>query len=201
MKLSYQEVTDKRIDEVKDYLYQIASKNYQFLDAIEYTMDIKEIKRIINKNKGYQVYLFMVIKNQIDHVQTYEDFENHLIMLNLLFGLDFKTLNKYKYNLFTYILDKFPRNLDTYCLLRHLIDFKNFLLFVENLYVGNQNYHYLMSEVLLLERKYKEAFEHVKYVGLDNELSRYKHVLYNYSPRNYHKLYTCKIPAFNLAYK
>ena len=111
--------------------------------------------------------------------------ENHLVMMNLLIDQYFKPLLEYKYNLFYYILERKELSIDIYCLLRHLIQLKvskleEFIKSVTSLkYLTEYEYHHISSEILLLEKQYKQAYNHLPYIEYDESIQRFEKALYN----------------------
>ena len=54
--------------------------------------------------------------------------------------------------------------------------------------ISEYEYHHISSEILLLEKQYKQAYLHLPYIQFDESLSRFQKALYNYSPYKYEKL-------------
>ena len=193
---SYEQVIDKSIMEVKMYLLIHSQGYYQqdIHDIMNSAIDIYQLKRKLNKRQDIQLWLFSEIKKSIDCSESYDEIEQHLIMMNLLIHRYYKPLLEYKYNLFYYILQRQDLTIDIYCLLRHLIQFKPSQLneFIKSMTVLKQiseyEYHHISSEILLLEKQYKQAYLHLPYIQFDESLSRFQKALYNYSPYKYEKL-------------
>lgn len=193
---SYEQVIDKSIMEVKMYLLMHSQGYYQqdIHDIMNSAIDIYQLKRKLNKRQDIQLWLFSEIKKSIDRSESYDEIEQHLIMMNLLINRYYKPLLEYKYNLFYYILQRQDLTIDIYCLLRHLIQFKPSQLneFIKSMTVLKQiseyEYHHISSEILLLEKQYKQAYLHLPYIQFDESLSRFQKALYNYSPYKYEKL-------------
>ena len=158
---SYEQVIDKSIMEVKMYLLMHSQGYYQqdIHDIMNSAIDIYQLKRKLNKRQDIQLWLFSEIKKSIDCSESYDEIEQHLIMMNLLIHRYYKPLLEYKYNLFYYILQRQDLTIDIYCLLRHLIQFKPSQLneFIKSMTVLKQiseyEYHHISSEILLLEKQ------------------------------------------------
>ena len=194
---SYEQMTDVSIMEVKTYLLIHSEGVYQqdIYDLMNKCLDVSQLKRKLNKRKDLQLWLFTTIKRYIDCSLSYNEMEYHLIMMNILIHQHFRPLVEYKYNLFYYILDKSSFNLETYCLLRHLLTFKMNQL--NKVILGMTNYkmlsdeqtHYYASLILLLEKQYKQAYLHLPFTTIDESFKRFEKSLYNYSPYRYEMLY------------
>ena len=205
---NYETVTNKTIMEVKMYLLIIGDGYYQndLHDIINTSIDNYQLKKQLNKRKDIQVWLFTKIKRLIDNAKTYDEIERHLVYLNIIFDDNFKPLIDYKYNFFNLIINNKEFDVDSYCLTRHLINFNyhnldNYLSWVINQYnYSEYQYHHLASEILLLEKQYKQAYNHLPYIDLDDSLLRYQKALWNYSPRKYDRLQTNNQLINKLAY-
>ena len=162
-------------------------------DIVNKSMDIKIIKKKINKRKDLQLVIFSKIKKLIDKSVSLSEMENHLVFMNILLSSYYRPILVYKYNLLNYIIDNGGFSIETYCLLRHLIKFNEKVIesFVDalanRLNLGMERYHYLTCYILLLEKNYKKAYLHLEYVIIDQEFERFLPALYNYSPRLYNK--------------
>lgn len=197
---SYNQATTKSIREVKEYLYSICQGNPQIQEIVFYALDIDQIKSQINNHSNRQLYIYTSIKAQLDYAKNIRELEQHLIMMNLLIKDNYQPLLTYRRKLYYYVRDNFPRDLTVYQIVRHLIDKGDLKTIVDSLYQEQEQYHYLAARIFLIEEDYRQAYEHLNYVDLDSELSKYKKVLYNYSPIKYHKLYSGKSASFKLAY-
>lgn len=193
---SYEQVIDKSIVEVKMYLliHSYGCYKQDIHDIMNSCIDVYSLKRKLNKRADIQLWLFSEIKKCIDKSKSYDEIENHLIMMNLLIHPYFKPLLEYKYNLFYYIMDGRKLSIDIYCLLRHLIRLKLSKLdeFIKSVTALSQfseyEYHHISSEILLLEKQYKQAYKHLPYIDYDESIQRFEKVLYNYSPYQFEKL-------------
>ena len=194
---SYEQVIDKSIMEVKMYLLMHSQGYYQIEihDLMNSAIDVYQLKRKLNKRQDIQLWLFSEIKKCIDQSQTYDEMEQHLVMMNLLIDRYFKPLLEYKYNLFYYILQRQDLTIDIYCLLRHLVVLKTSQLddFIKSItalkQISEYEYHHISSEILLLEKQYRLAYKHLPYIHFDESLSRYQKALYNYSPIKFERLF------------
>ncbi|GFI41133.1 hypothetical protein [Thomasclavelia cocleata] len=192
---SYEKVIDKDIVDVKRYLLDISESYWMqdIHDIVNKSMDIKIIKKKINKRKDLQLVIFSKIKKLIDKSVSLSEMENHLVFMNILLSSYYRPVLVYKYNLLNYIIDNGGFSIETYCLLRHLIKFNEKVIesFVDalanRLNLGMERYHYLTCYILLLEKNYKKAYLHLEYVIIDQEFERFLPALYNYSPRLYNK--------------
>lgn len=205
---SYEQMSDVSIMEVKTYLLIHSEGVYQqdIHDLMNQSININQLKRKLNKRKDIQLWLFTTIKRYIDCSLSYNEMEYHLIMMNLLIHPHFRPLVEYKYNLFYYILDNSDFNLETYCLLRHLLTFKmnqlNTVILGITKYkmLSDEQTHYYASLILLLEKQYKQAYLHLPFVTLDESFKRFEKSLYNYSPSRYEMLYH-KDKSYQLSYR
>lgn len=194
---NYEQVIDKSIIDVKRYLLKHSQGYYQqdIHDIMNTSIDVSILKKKLNKRADIQLWLFTEIKKTIDQCLSYDDMEEHLIMMNLLISRYYRPLLEYKYRLFYYILDGSHLSLEIYCLLRHLIDYRktNLEQFIKSIAVyqlyGEDEFHHLASEIYLLEQKYKQAYRHLPYVSFDRSLQRFERALYNYSPLQFEKLF------------
>lgn len=192
---SYEKVIDKDIIDIKRYLLDISESYWMqdIHDIVNSSMDIKIIKRKINKRKDLQLLIFSKIKKLIDESASLNEMENHLIFMNILLSSYYRPVLVYKYNLLNYIIDNGGFSIETYCLLRHLIKFNEKVIesFVDalasRLNLSMERYHYLTSYILLLEKNYKKAYLHLEYVIINQDFDRFLPALYNYSPRLYNK--------------
>ena len=136
------------------------------------------------------------VTNQLAEILgvSYDEMEEHLVMMNLLIDRYYQPLLQYKYNLLYYIIDRQDLSLEIYCLLRHLIQFKYGKLeeFIKGITVykniSEYEYHHIASEIFLLEKQYRRAYQHLPYVEYDQSLQRFENALYNYSPRQFFQL-------------
>lgn len=192
---SYESVINKDIIAVKTYLLEISEGCWMqdIHDLINMSMDGMMIKKKLNHRKDLRLIIFSKIKILIDQSISFDEMENHLVMLNLLLNQDYQPLVIYKHNLLNYIVEKAGFNEKTYCLLRHLIKFNvnRIESFIETLAIklnlSIERYHYLAAYILLIEKKYKKAYGHLEYVTFDEKLKYYLPALYNYSPWLYYK--------------
>lgn len=198
MKLrSYQRATNKSIIEVKRYLLEMSKGIYEqdIHDIMNQCIDTYQLKKKLNKRKDIQLWLFMNIKKAIDHSVSFDDIENHLIYMNHLIQSTYQPLLEYKYKLFYYILDQVSFSVESYCLIRHLLKFKTKQIeqYIDNIEdivkMDEERYHYVASEILLLEEQYKQAYHHLPYVCFDQRLQVYQQALYNDSPRRFENLF------------
>ena len=97
---SYEQVIDKSIMEVKMYLLMHSQGYYQqdIHDIMNSAIDIYQLKRKLNKRQDIQLWLFSEIKKSIDCSESYDEIEQHRIMMNLLIHRYYKPLLEYKYN-------------------------------------------------------------------------------------------------------
>lgn len=194
---NYQDVIDKSIIEVKKYLLAHSEGYYQqdIHDIMNQSIDVFCLKRKLNQRKDIQVWLFSQIKKSIDQCLSYDQMEEHLIYMNILIDPFFKPLLEYKYNLFYYILNRSDFTIEIYCLLRHLLKMNfrhldNYITSMTSLLnLSEYQYHHISSEILLLEKQYKQAYRHLPCIEFDHSLERYQKALYNYSPRQYEMLF------------
>lgn len=194
---SLDEVYNIDIMELKTYLLIHSEGCYQqdIHDLMNKSLDQEQLQKKLNKNKAIQMWLFTKIKHNIDNSKSYNEMEYHLIMMNLLINKYYQPLIEYKYKLVYYILDRTEFNLEIYCLIRHLLSFK--MKELDNIIKGITTYkrltsyqsHYYASLILLLEQQYKQAYNHLPYISLDESFDRFKKQLYNYSLRRYEMLY------------
>lgn len=196
MKLqSYEKVIDKDIVEVKKYLLNISESYWMqdLHDIVNNSMDVKIIRKKINKRKDLQLVIFSKIKKLVDKSVSLSEMEDHLIFMNILLNSYYRPLLVYKYNLLNHIIDHGGFSIETYCLLRHLIKFNEKVIepFVEalanRLNLSMERYHYLTCYILLLEKSYKKVYLHLEYVIIDQDIERFLPALYNYSPRLYNR--------------
>lgn len=193
---SYEQVTEQTIIAVKKYLLKHGKGYYQqdLHDIINRCIDIDQLKRKLNKRADLQLWLFTKFKKNLDHCSSYDEMEEHLVMMNLLIDRYYQPLLQYKYNLLYYIIDRQDLSLEIYCLLRHLIQFKYGKLeeFIKGITVykniSEYEYHHIASEIFLLEKQYRRAYQHLPYVEYDQSLQRFENALYNYSPRQFFQL-------------
>ena len=82
---SYEKVIDKDIVDVKRYLLDISESYWMqdIHDIVNKSMDIKIIKKKINKRKDLQLVIFSKIKKLIDKSVSLSEMENHLVFMNI----------------------------------------------------------------------------------------------------------------------
>ena len=156
---SYEKVIDKDIIAVKSYLLKIGESYWKqdLDDVINSSIDIRIIRNKINKRKDLQLLIFSKIKRLIDDSVDFDEMENHLIFMNILLNAHYQPLLIYKYKLLNYIIDKGGFSVETYCLIRHLINFNEKIIeslidaLANRLNLDFERYHYLASYILLLE--------------------------------------------------
>lgn len=194
-KQSYERVIEKDIIEVKQYLLALIDEYtiQDIHDLVNRSIDVDDLKRRLSKRKELELVVFSEIKRMIDCASCFNEIEYHLVMMNLLIDKHYEPMLVYKYKFLNYIVEKAGFNIETYCLLRHLIKYtdKNVNNFIDalakRLGFTNEHYHYLASHILLLEKQYKKVYNHLGYVTIDEQLEYYLPALYNFSPRLYHK--------------
>lgn len=192
---SYERVSDKDIIDVKKYLLEISEGYWQqdIHDIVNSSMDIKIIRKKINKRKDIQLVIYSKIKKLIDDSSSFDEIEKHLIFMNILLDTYYQPLLIYKYNFLNYIIDKGGFTIETYCLLRHLIRFNERILedfiksLAKRLNLSRERYHYLAVLILLLEKSYKKAYLHLEYITIDERVKYFLPALYSYSPYLYYK--------------
>ena len=194
---SYQSVVEKNIVDVKRYLLQISEGYWlqDIHDIVNSSFEIKSIKKKINKKKNLQLIVFSKIKKLVDDSTCFDEIEYHLVFMNILLDKYYQPLLVYKYKLLNYIIENAGFCITTYCLIRHLIKYDEKILesFIETLSsrlnLSVERYHYLASDILLLEGCYKKAYLHLEYVTMDEYLKSFIPELRNYSCRLYRKYY------------
>lgn len=194
--LQYQVVTDKSIMETKVYLLALAKGPLQqdIYDIINASIDNLALQRKLTKRKDIMLFIFNSIKKTLDKATQLEDFEQHLVYLNILLDPHFKPMLQYKYNLFQTIIKNNNFTPDTYCILRHLIQWNkkqipDFIKYVvARLPIGEQQYHTLATAIHCIEGQYKQAYQHLTIIEFDYCLEPYRQGLYHYSVYKYYKL-------------
>lgn len=190
---SYEKVIDKDIIAVKRYLLEISESYWMqdLHDIVNSSMDIKIIRKKINRRKDLQLLVYSKIKKLVDDSVDLNEMENHLIFMNILLNSHYQPLLTYKYNLLNYIIDNGGFSVETYCLIRHLINFNNKVIeslieaLANRLNLNLERYHYLATYILLLEKEYKKAYLHLEYITIDQNIEHFLPELYNFSPRLY----------------
>ena len=83
---SYEKVIDKDIVDVKRYVLDISESYWMkdIHDIVNKSMDIKIIKKKINKRKDLQLVIFSKIKKLIDKSVSLSEMENQLVFMNML---------------------------------------------------------------------------------------------------------------------
>ena len=173
---SYEKVIDKDIIAVKSYLLKIGESYWKqdLDDVINSSIDMRIIRNKINKRKDLQLLIFSKIKRLIDDSVDFDEMEDHLIFMNILLNAHYQPLLTYKYNLLNYIIDKGGFSVETYCLIRHLVNFNEKIIeslidaLANRLNLDFERYHYLASYILLLEKEYKKAYLHLEYITIDH---------------------------------
>ena len=204
---SYEKVIDKDIIAVKSYLLKIGESYWKqdLDDVINSSIDMRIIRNKINKRKDLQLLIFSKIKRLIDDSVDFDEMEDHLIFMNILLNAHYQPLLTYKYNLLNYIIDKGGFSVETYCLIRHLVNFNEKIIeslidaLANRLNLDFERYHYLVSYILLLEKEYKKAYLHLEYITIDHSFERFLPALYNFSPRLYLRYSKKKHMPLNLA--
>lgn len=204
---NYEIVTRKSIMEIKQYILAIAPKRLELEigDIINHSIDQYELKKRIHKNPEVELALFVEIKTLLDQSTHYDVFQQHLIYFNILFSNHFKPMKLYQYKLFQYILSTQEFNLETYCLLRHLVQFKpsilpDFLMYICQKKKMNDNQtNLLICQILCLEHAYQYVYDYLKYVDI-NDLGRFQKGLYYYSPYKYHRLIRKRKKLYQVAF-
>lgn len=189
---NYHQVTDKSIMEVKQYLLAIAPNHQDVDDIVNSSMDIYEIKKNLHKNAKLELAVFSKIKACLDQSQDFDEMEHHLIFLNLIFYQHFHPVRLYEYRLFQYIMDHQALTLETYCIMRHLIEFKGkvlpeFILYLCSKMEVEGATDLLIAEVLCLEHEYRYVYPYLQNIDLD-DLGIFQKGLYHYSPYKYHRV-------------
>ena len=151
---NYHKVTDKSIAEVKQYLLAIAPNHQEMDEIIDESIDIHEIRKNLHKNAELELAVFSKIKTRLDESKDYNEIENHLVFLNLIFYPHYHPIRLYEYRLFQYIMDHQVLTLETYCILRHLIEFKgkvlpDFILYLCSKMEVEYSADLLISQVLI----------------------------------------------------
>lgn len=192
---SYQQVTYKTTKQTKEYIYMLAmnSKRRSEIEYIAcYCMDIDSWKREIKKEEELQIELLSLLKEKIKTLDKAEEIEEALVYMNIIFPYH-EQLANYKWQLLLTIMKHKDKDINCYCLVRHLIyksqaNIREVIeLLATNQSCSQKQYHMLALEIYCLERKHKDAKEHVKALSRE-ELQEYREELITTNPIMYWKL-------------
>ncbi|MCD7839483.1 MAG: hypothetical protein LUG46_02510 [Erysipelotrichaceae bacterium] len=194
----------------KDYksLYQISWKEKkQYLLEVCLDEDLHELfyscmtHRQLKSLLGCKTITNIVYSdalNALYHVDDFYTMEYHLIMMNSLFNSD--SYETVKSELLTRICVK-PVDLQKYCVIRHLIDFKalNFEKLMETLQVHFATSDEECAKICLIENEYDLAFHYMmKLDNLENEAML--ELMHSFSTTYYLLLknhYASSVPNYN----
>ncbi|MDD8049481.1 MAG: hypothetical protein PHH04_07830 [Thomasclavelia sp.] len=198
-KRSYEEVYNINTGTLKLYLLKIGKGAYQdeLLDLIMFVSDNNQLQKALSKRKDIQLWLFSILKREASKAKDYNELEVILAYMNIIFDKKFKPLYDYKYFLSKQII-KTGFDIDNYCLLRHLIRYSNKILEEFIVFMAGEcdlnvyKYHYMGAYINLLEGNYKQAFIHLNYIEIDDELKVYDKALANSNPLKYLRLMSQK---------
>lgn len=194
--LNYELATNKSIMETKLYLLSLAKGRLQqdIHDIVNGSIDNQTLQKNLSKRKDIILFIFSSIKKTLDEVTQLEDFEEHLVYMNILIDPHFKPMLLYKYNLFQNIIKIRSFTGDTYCILRHLIQWgkkqlPDFIQYIsDRLHIEEEQYHALATSIYCIEGQYKLAYKHLSFIEFDYRLEPYRQRLYHYSIYKYYKV-------------
>ncbi len=188
MKKSYFQSINKEVVDVKKYVLALSKDTVIEKDVsnlVLYSLDTSMIKRKIHKNKFVETTLFLLIKSNIETASTIEQLEEQLIYMNLLLE-ETNTIRKYKDNLQKHIVENSDFDTSIYCLIRHLVPFKekkvkNIIKYLYSIQGSTKvKYHQESLKIYCIEHCYKEAMLHSQYVDtVENQLYIRQLELYN----------------------
>lgn len=193
---NYEQATNKSIMETKLYLLSLAKGPLQqeIHDIVNTSIDNQTLQRKLSKRKDITLFIFSKIKKALDKATQLEEFEEHLVYMNILINRHFKPMLLYKYNLFQDIIKVSSFTSDTYCILRHLIQWKkkqlpDFIQYIsDRLHIEEEPYHAFATSIYCIEGQYKLAYKHLTFIELDYRLEPYRQRLYHYSIYKYYKV-------------
>lgn len=149
---NYEEKVHVTLNDMKDYFYAI---DPCYDTDLEYCTRIKEFRQVINENRFHYFHLAL---DDLHRINNFDDFEDHLIMMNEFFG-DLAMMKQEKVNL-KHALLKSGDAINQYRLLRHImiIDRKEL---IDKLYQR----HYITLEqaayFCLIEEYVDEAYHYL----------------------------------------
>ncbi len=192
---SYQESSQVSINKVLMYLnsLQVCMHNSHLEEVINEACDIKDIQKLISNRPMLQEDLFRKLKAFADQSDNYEELENYIIIMNCLFDRQYEPYQRYKHKLVLGVyqhLDEFF-TCDEYCLIRHLVDFKEGSI-EKIIEIGWKSlppypyaYHYFTSEIYLIEKQYEKAIDHLQYIDAPDLIQEYGDGLQSYIRTKY----------------
>lgn len=159
MRKDYSTVIEVSLSKQKKYLLNLCSHG-RIEWAIYQCFSQRQLNKII-KNKQVNQDLYHQAVLALYQCHDFETLEYHLTMMNLYFH--YQSYIDIKKQLF-YKICKKKVTLQEYCVLRHLVDFKNlsFEYFVEQLHSSYGTNILDCAKICLLEDQYKLAYEYLK---------------------------------------
>ncbi len=171
---NYYENTYIKTSELKEYFLNI-SKGSVFEkhvnDLLIYALDNSMIISKIKREDKLTAYFYTQIKKEIESASTHQELEYKLMLLNMLPNTVY--IETYKNNLIKHILENTSFNIETYCLMRHLMrhktkQTKEVMQIMISMQGDSKKYYYQEAfSILCLEQDYASAIKYIQYLDIE----------------------------------
>lgn len=159
MRQDYQTLTTITLAQKKDYLIQVCQDS-NIQDMLYQCMTHKQFEHLMSSSK-INKRLFICALHHLYQADCYDELEYRLIQMNQLFY--YQSYSDLKKQLFIK-LSKKTITINEYCIMRHLIDFRN-MSFNQFIKILNEQYEVEAEEcarICLLEDQYHLAYQYLK---------------------------------------
>lgn len=187
---TYMESRMKEIQDLKKdyYTFDFKERTYEAHQVMQSILCVEEIGSMMQKHHLEDI-VYMNLKKRADQCSNKSDLEDILVKMNLFLSTRYEPLKIYQRKLSTQILlsQKFGIMIEDYCLLRHLLSFKE----IEDILLSQRATHAL-AEIYILEHRYEKARAYIPVLKEIGYLSIYRQDIYDEDAYLYKKLFQPK---------
>ena len=176
---TYQESQLKEIQDLKKdyYAFDFKNRTYEAHQVMQKVLCVEDIALMMKKHHLEDI-VYMNLKKQADHCHHKEDLEEVLVKMNLFLSYQYEQI---------LLSQKFGIIIEDYCLLRHLLTWKE----IESILLNSQAEDAL-AEIYLLEHHYEKARTYIPILRHREDLSMYQKDIYDEDAYLYKKLFQTK---------
>lgn len=183
--------------EIKEYILFLTKESDYEIELhhlLHTSIELSQWKKQLESKEELLLELLKLFKQYIKTIEDGKELEEAIVYLTILLPYH-QAVAYYKWQLFETLMKTKDKNIQFYCLVRHLIyKSQSRLAEVIELLATSQScnhkeYHVLAIQIYCIENRHKEAYPHVKQVEC-NDIEEYADELFATHPFLYHKL--CK---------
>lgn len=192
----YEIAVEKSVTDVKKFLMMMDGYDKPKLgEVLNQSIFLKDLITNVQKDVELFSYVKIYLKNKIENACNLNEIEELFVYFNLFIPVDSITSLLFKRKILTQLLNRYYFNEQLYCVIRHITGYSTNDIepFVEYIVKGkNDLYHHMMIAIHCIEKRYNEAYPHLKVVGVD-VLEVYQKQLYLYKPFKYSRIMSSNI--------